>query len=70
MTERNLAAHWTNAEIARAAVMPAGTRRAARANLRHGCYDVAGSVGGKVRNGQMQPENKKMLKMLIGPDDL
>ena len=70
MTEKNLAAHRTNTELSRGAVTPADTRRAARANLRHGFYDVAGSVGGKVRNGQMRPENKKMLKMLTGPDEL
>jgi hypothetical protein len=38
MTEKNLAAHRTNAKHSRGAVTPAGKRRAARTNLRHGFY--------------------------------
>jgi hypothetical protein len=38
MTEKNLAAHRTNAQHSRGAVTPAGKARRARANLRHGFY--------------------------------
>ena len=38
MTEKNLAAHRANAKLSRGGVTPAGKRRAARANLRHGLY--------------------------------
>jgi hypothetical protein len=38
MAEKNLAAHRTNAKHSREAMTPAGKKRTARANLRHGFY--------------------------------